>query len=171
MKNNISLFKINLLVVFVLFAVSCKEKSEKTAKQEVLVQYDEPMSKLPIEKLELPEGFKIEVYADSIDGARSMAMGDNGTLFVGTRNENAVYAIQDRDNDYRADRVILLDTTLEVPNGIAFRNGSLYVAEVGRLLRYDDIENELDSMTIILQNFTTVGSILPLDRMINCMYP
>lgn len=147
MKNNISLFKINLLIVFILFAVSCKEKSEKTAEQEVLVQYDEPMSKLPIEKLKLPEGFKIEVYADSIDGARSMAMGDNGTLFVGTRNNKTVYAIQDRDKDYRADRVILLDTTLEVPNGIAFRNGNLYVAEVGRLLRYDNIENELDSIS------------------------
>ena len=72
-----------------------------------------------------------------------MAMGDNGTLFVGTRNENKVYAIQDRDHDFRADNVIVLDTTLEVPNGIAYKNGSLYVAEVNRLLRYDKIEAQL----------------------------
>ncbi len=119
----------------------CKEEP----KIEPLIQYDEAKSALPIEKLNLPPGFKIEVYADSIDGARSMAMGDNGTLFVGTRNENTVYAIQDRDKDYKADNVIVLDTTFEMPNGIAYRNGSLYVAEVGRLMRYDSIESKLNN--------------------------
>ncbi len=119
----------------------CKEEP----KIEPLIQYDEAKSVLPIEKLNLPPGFKIEVYADSIDGARSMAMGDNGTLFVGTRNENTVYAIQDRDKDYKADNVIVLDTTFEMPNGIAYRNGSLYVAEVGRLMRYDSIESKLNN--------------------------
>jgi glucose/arabinose dehydrogenase len=119
----------------------CKEEP----KIEPLIQYDEAKSELPIEKLNLPPGFKIEVYADSIDGARSMAMGDNGTLFVGTRNENTVYAIQDRDKDYKADNVIVLDTTFEMPNGIAYRNGSLYVAEVGRLMRYDSIESKLNN--------------------------
>ncbi|WP_281543270.1 PQQ-dependent sugar dehydrogenase [Maribacter aestuarii] len=142
-----SIHKIHFFIVLTIFVTGCKEKTEKSDKPEALVQYDEPASTLPIERLNLPEGFKIEVYADSIDGARSMAMGDDGTLFVGTRNENTVYAIQDRDKDYKADRVIVLDTTLEVPNGIAFRNGSLYVAEVGRLLRYDNIESELDSLS------------------------
>lgn len=111
-----------------------------------MVQYDEPISELPLERLHLPDGFKIEVYADKIDGARSMAMGTNGTLFVGTRNDKTVYAIQDLDKDYRADHIKVLDSTLEVPNGIAFRNGALYVAEVGRLLRYDDIESKLDAL-------------------------
>ena len=133
---------------FILFAscivfFSCKENKVKS---EPLVQYDESKSVLPIDKLKLPEGFKIEVFADSIDGARSMAMGDNGTLFVGTRNEGTVYAIQDRDKDFRADNVIVLDTAMEAPNGIAFRKGALYVAEVGRLLRYDNIEAQLDSI-------------------------
>ena len=158
MKNSLSLQQIGFLVLLILFTASCKEKTERAAEPEVLVQYDEPISKLPIEKLNLPEGFKIEVYADSIDGARSMAMGDDGTLFVGTRNENTVYAIQDRDNDYKADNVIVLDTTLEVPNGIAFRDGSLYVAEVGRLLRYDNIESELDSLskpTVVYDDYPT----------------
>ena len=100
---------------------------------------------MPIERLKLPEGFKVEVYADGVDGARSMAMGSKGTLFVSTRNDKTVYAIQDRDKDYKADRVMILDSTLEVPNGIAFKDGSLYVAEVNRLLRYDNIEEELDN--------------------------
>ncbi|GMN08898.1 sorbosone dehydrogenase family protein [Croceitalea sp. MTPC9] len=139
-----SITRILILALIVSLGHSCKEKASKEEKQEV-VQYDEAVSKLPIDRLKLPHGFKIEVYADSIDGARSMAMGDDGTLFVGTRNDKTVYAIQDLDNDYRADHVKVLDSTLEVPNGIAFKNGSLYVAEVGRLLRYDSIESKLDS--------------------------
>lgn len=135
-----------LLFIFLLVGfISCKQTESKKTDGAAVVQYDEAESNLPIERLNLPTGFKIEVYADSIDGARSMALGENGTLFVGTRNENKVYAIQDRDNDFRADRVIELDTTLEVPNGIAYRNGSLYVAEVNRLLRYDSIESKLDN--------------------------
>ncbi|MGB3151265.1 MAG: sorbosone dehydrogenase family protein, partial [Maribacter sp.] len=77
-----SIHKIAFFSLLIIFAVSCKEKTEKTAEQKVLKQYYEPLSELPIDKLKLPEGFKIEVYADSIDGARSMAMGANGTLFV-----------------------------------------------------------------------------------------
>ncbi|MGB5818393.1 MAG: sorbosone dehydrogenase family protein [Saonia sp.] len=131
------------LLVIAMGIFSCKQKSEGTKETETIIQYDEPESILPIGKLNLPAGFKIEVYADSIDGARSMAMGENGTLFVGTRNEKTVYAIQDLDGDFRADHTIVLDTTLEVPNGVAFRDGDLYVAEVNRLLRYPNIEEQL----------------------------
>ncbi len=102
-------------------------------------------STLPLERLNLPEGFNIELFAEGVENARSMALGEDGTLFVGTRRANKLYAITDADGDYRADRVILLDSTLEVPNGVAFRNGALYVAQVNRLLRYPDIENQLDN--------------------------
>ena len=143
-KKNVFTTAITFLIL-VLTLSGCKQKEAEKAQEEVMVEYDEAESSLPIDRLNLLPGFRVEVYADSIDGARSMAMGDNGTLFVGTRNENKVYAIQDRDRDFRADRVIELDTTLEVPNGIAYRNGSLYVAEVGRMLRYDSIENKLQN--------------------------
>ncbi|MDT0539720.1 sorbosone dehydrogenase family protein [Croceitalea sp. P059] len=133
------------LISFAICFVNCKQNKSADNEAEVVVQYDESKSILPIDRLNLPEGFKIEVFADSIDGARSMAIGNDGTLFVGTRNENKVYAIQDRDKDFRADKVLILDS-LEVPNGIAYKNGALFVAEVGRLLRYDDIENQLDSI-------------------------
>lgn len=152
-----SIQNLTLIAVFTLL-FSCKEQKKNQGEVESMVQYDEPSSILPIDKLKLPEGFKIEVYADSIDGARSMAMGENGTLFVGTRNENKVYAIQDRDKDFRADNVIVLDTTLEMPNGIAYKNGSLYVAEVGRLLRYDNIESQLNNPskpTVVYDDYPT----------------
>ena len=145
MKNVIFISRILVFVFLLGFSFSCKQKDTNNTK-ETLIQYDEPASELPLAKLNLPEGFKIEVYADKVDGARSMAMGDDGTLFVGTRNDKTVYAIQDLDKDYKADHIKVLDSTLEVPNGIAFRNGSLYVAEVGRLLRYDNIETQLDNV-------------------------
>ena len=138
-------FGFAILSLCLLSFTSCKEKETQAAPEE-LVQYDEAPSDLPIDRLNLPPGFTIEVYADSVEGARSMAMGSDGTLFVSTRSKKKVYAVQDRDKDYKADRIIILDSTLEVPNGIAFRNGSLYVAQVSRLLRYDNIEANLDSI-------------------------
>ena len=81
--------------------IGCKE-TPKEAPTATLPQFEEVTSTLPIERLNLPEGFTIEVYADGLDGARSMAMGDHGTLFVGTRNENTVYAVQDLDNDLQS---------------------------------------------------------------------
>lgn len=146
MKQIVSNLKYILPTIFCVALFSCQEKKSEVETPVVLTQYEEAESNLPLDRLKLPPGFKIEVYADSIDGARSMAMGDNGTLFVGTRNDKTVYAIQDLDKDYRADHTIILDSTLEVPNGIAFRNGSLYVAEVGRLLRYDNIESSLENL-------------------------
>lgn len=140
MKKHLSLFSSILVCIIAVTLFSCKENAEQKEKV-ALTPYSGP---LPIQNLNLPEGFKIDVYAEGVDGARSMAMGDNGTLFVGTRNDKTIYAIKDTDGDYRADIIKVLDSTMEVPNGIAFRDGALYVAEVGRLLRYPNIEANLD---------------------------
>lgn len=139
MKNE--LLKLCLILIFAFAIISCKDKQKEDTdapKEEVALDSTD----LALLKLTLPEGFKIEVYARGVDGARSMAMGNNGTLFVGTRNENTVYAIQDTDGDYRADNIMVLDT-MAVPNGIAMRNGDLYVAQVGSLWKYPNVENQL----------------------------
>ncbi|MBM3265294.1 MAG: sorbosone dehydrogenase family protein, partial [candidate division Zixibacteria bacterium] len=86
---------------------------------------------------------KIEVYATGVVNARSMALGTDGTLFVGTRSEGAVYALRDTDGDQDTDTLFTLAKDLIMPNGIAFRDGALYVAEVNRVRRYDDIETRL----------------------------
>ncbi|MBI4547799.1 MAG: sorbosone dehydrogenase family protein [Ignavibacteriae bacterium] len=98
---------------------------------------------LPLEQITLPPGFRIEVYASNVENARSMTLTPNGTLFVGTRSKGNVYAILDTNKDNRGDKVITVAKGLFMPNGVAFRNGSLYVAEVNRVLRYDNIENNL----------------------------
>jgi len=100
---------------------------------------------LPLHTIKLPPGFTISVYADNVPNARSMALGPQGTLFVGTRTEGKVYAIIDRNQDHTADEVIALARGLNMPNGVAFRDGALYVAEVHRILRFDDIESRLDN--------------------------
>jgi len=79
-----------------------------------------------------------------VKNARSLALSPAGTLFVGSRKAGKVYAIPNVDRDARGDRVITLAEDLESPNGVAFRNGALYVAEISRVLRFDDIEQRLD---------------------------
>ncbi|MCH7768255.1 MAG: sorbosone dehydrogenase family protein [Nitrospinae bacterium] len=100
--------------------------------------------RLPLDKISLSPGFKISVYAGDVPGARSMTLSPNGTLFVGTRTLGAVYALVDRDRDNAAEEVITLARGLNMPNGVAFRDGALYVAEVNRVLRYDNIEAALN---------------------------
>jgi glucose/arabinose dehydrogenase len=98
---------------------------------------------LPLDTIKLPPGFHIELYAHPVPGARSMVLGPGGTLFVGTRDEGSVYAVVDADKDGRADEVLTLARGLTMPNGVAMREGALYVAEVSRILRYDGIESRL----------------------------
>ena len=101
--------------------------------------------RLPLDTIRLPPGFRIEVYADGVENARSLALGPGGVLFVGTRSEGNVYAVVDRDGDERADRVYTIARGLNMPNGVAVREGALYVAEVNRILRFDDIERRLEN--------------------------
>jgi glucose/arabinose dehydrogenase len=101
-----------------------------------------PSADLPVSKLKLPPGFKAEVYAEGIPDARFMTVGDKGTVFVGNRLQNNVYAIVDQGGK-REVKMILKG--LNSPNGVLFDKGTLYVAERERIVRYDDIENNLDN--------------------------
>ena len=99
---------------------------------------------IPLDRLTLPQGFAIQVYARGVENARQMALSANGTLFVGTRRAGNVYAVLDENNDHVADRVVTIASGLRMPNGVAFRDGDLYVAEVNRVLRFEGIESRLD---------------------------
>ena len=98
---------------------------------------------LPLGRLKLPPGFSISVFSSQVPDARSMTVSPSGTLFVGTRARGSVYALQDRNKDGKADEVITIARRLNSPNGVAFRNGSLYVAEISRVIRFDNIETSL----------------------------
>lgn len=93
--------------------------------------------------ISLPPGFVIDVFAD-VPNARSLALGDNGTVFVANRRSNSVYAVAVADTG--GVDVIEIASGLSTPNGVAFFAGDLYVAEIDRVLRYADVESRLHNM-------------------------
>ncbi|WP_324672065.1 PQQ-dependent sugar dehydrogenase [Hymenobacter sp. GOD-10R] len=95
-----------------------------------------------LSKIKLPPGFTISYFAQNVGGAREIAVGPDGTVYAGSVG-NKVYAMPDRNKDGRADEVITIATGLNSPNGVAVRNGALYVAEINRVLRYDNIAKQL----------------------------
>jgi glucose/arabinose dehydrogenase len=98
--------------------------------------------KLPIEKLKAPKGFKIELYAAGVGNARTLRQGDKGTVFVGSRLLDKVYAIVDR-GEMREVKPIY--SGLYRPNGLAFKDGVLYIAELSRISKVEKIEDNLDN--------------------------
>ena len=100
--------------------------------------------RLSVDLITLPPGFALEVFADDVPGARSMTLSPAGTLFVGTRDKGVVYAIPGAGRSTHAAKARTLARGLNSPNGVAVRDGALYVAEISRILRFDDIEARLD---------------------------
>lgn len=101
-------------------------------------------AELPLNLIKLPPGFKLEIYATGVTNARAMTLGAQGTLFVGSYQEGKVYAVVDKNHDYKADAVYVIIQKMLMPIGVAFRGSSLYVSEVGRILRFDNIEDNLE---------------------------
>jgi len=104
-----------------------------------------PQTPRPLGALVVPAGFRFEVFAENVGNARMMTLGPQGTVFVGSQFAGKVYAVVDRDGDHKADRVVTIATGLRQPNGVAMRNGALYVATTSQILRFDDIEKQLDA--------------------------
>ncbi len=95
-----------------------------------------------LSEIKLPAGFSISVFAE-VEDARSMTVSPAGTVFVGNRNSSSVYALQDMDRDGKADKKWMIASGLNMPNGVAFRDGDLYVAEVSRIIKFKNIESSL----------------------------
>lgn len=96
-----------------------------------------------LDAIRLPEGFRIEVFAEGVTNARAMCWGDRGTLFVGSRSEGVVHALRDEDGDGVAEVHHIVAEKLKMPVGVAFKEGALYVSAVDRILRLDSIEERL----------------------------
>lgn len=143
MKNLSSLFNAFAVAILLCFNTSCSNAGDSFSDNPD-VSSDQMANQLS--SIKLPAGFKIEIFAENVTNARSMALGKNGTLFVGSRKGGKVHAIVDEDGDGKAEKVLTIATGLNAPNGVAFRNGSLYVAEIDKLWRYDNIESNLDNV-------------------------
>jgi glucose/arabinose dehydrogenase len=95
-------------------------------------------------QIQLPDGFQIAVFADQLPEARSLERSPAGTIYVGTRSTGTVYALRDTTGNHRADVMHVIAEGLTMPNGVTWHQGSLYVAEVARILRFDNIEARLN---------------------------
>ena len=126
LKIMINIFHLSIL--FFLSAFSSKNKDLDTF----------------LEKIVLPDGFKIEIYASDVENARSMTVSPSGTIFVGNRKSDNVFALIDENKDGKVDKKYLITDKLKnMPNGVAFHEGDLYVAEVNKIWVFKDIENKL----------------------------
>ncbi|MBO6494656.1 MAG: sorbosone dehydrogenase family protein [Roseivirga sp.] len=113
-----------------------------------------------LERINLPEGFEISYYATNVIDARSLARTEDGkTVFVSNRRRKNVYALTDTNGDMVADKVDTILTGWNSPNGIAYRNGDLYVAEINRIHRFPSImENLSDPKSeVIYDQYPTDG--------------
>ncbi|MDN5202952.1 sorbosone dehydrogenase family protein [Fulvivirgaceae bacterium BMA10] len=133
----------NVLIPFLVIILSfhCTEANETG----LVTDDNSHDTDLPLNKIKLPDGFKISIFASGVINARSMCLSPEGTLFVGNRGGNKVYALRDTDGDFKADEKYIVASGLKLPNGVAIRNGDLYVAEVSRILKFPDIENSLQN--------------------------
>ncbi len=122
-----------LLGIFSLYSTGCFNQSLKKT--------DKP---LPNE-IKLPPGFHISIFADEIKNARSLTLGEKGTVFVGTRQGDKVIALVDADGDGQAEKRFEIANNMNTPNGVAFYKGALYIAEVDKIWRLDNIESHLAS--------------------------
>ncbi len=97
---------------------------------------------LPLERLRLPPGFDVSVYAE-VENARQMTLGERGVVYVGSRRAGKVHAVLDHDGDFRADEVVLVAEDLSLPSGVAWRDGDLYVGAVSTIYRFPGIDAAL----------------------------
>jgi glucose/arabinose dehydrogenase len=101
-----------------------------------------PPDRIPLNQIKVPEGFRVELWAHGMPGARMMVLGDRGTVFVGTRTIGRVYAVSEEGGQRK---VRTITQGLRQPNGLAFRDGALTVAAINQVARWEGIEDKLDN--------------------------
>ena len=123
---------------------SCAGKKSTTQSQAGNADSSDLYKKYNLDKIKLPAGFSISVYAE-VPNARSMTLSPSGILYVGNRSEDKVYAVVDENKDGKADKLYVVAKGLNTPNGVAFKNGNLYIATISQILKLEDIEARLSN--------------------------
>ena len=133
-----------ILIIFIssLFLLACSEKKSKKQVEQVNTDPNALFKKYNLDKIKLPPGFTINVYAE-VPNARSITLSPSGVLYVGNRAEDKVYAVTDDNKDGKADKVYTIASGLNTPNGVAFKNGHLYIATISSILKLENIEASL----------------------------
>lgn len=153
--------RILYIIIPTLFLWACNAP-EETSKKQKSPTID--LSSVSLGYLNTPAGFTVEEFSDQVPGARQLAVSPSGVVYVGTRRtgeKGKVYAVVDLDNDMKADTVYTLVSGLRMPNGVAFKDGDLYIAEVSKIWKLKDIESNLanpPSPILVTDNYPTETS-------------
>lgn len=119
-----------------------------------------------LERIKLPAGFKIDLYA-IVPDARHMAVGPNaGVVFTGTRKVK-VYAVTDRNKDRVADEVKTFAPSIQfnIPNGVCFsKDGFLFIAEQNRVLAFPAAEFFYEGPDVAAETVVAQGELIPADE-------
>lgn len=148
------------LASFLLLFISCSG-NPRTDSVTTPVQSETDIS---LGFLQVPKGFDVEVFADEVPGARQLAVSPSGVVYAGTRRTGeagVVYAVVDSDNDFQADTVYTLISGLRMPNGVAFKDGDLYIAEVNKVWKLENVEEDLSNPpapTLVRDDYPTESS-------------
>ena len=131
-----------ITLFYLIFIFSCNSESKKSDPNEK----SNKSVQNSLSSIKMPEGFEIDIYAEEITNARSMTISPSGTIFVGNRRNDNVFAIRDDDGDNKAEKKWLITDKLKnMPNGVAYYKGDLFVAEVNKLWVFRNIEDNLDN--------------------------
>ena len=141
-------YRIEYVILIFLIAMGCSKQqateTPSTTPGEGLPALTEYSKTLPLDKIKLPQGFAIEIFAE-VENARSMALSPSGIVYVGNKDKDNVYAVKDVDGDHKADTKWVVASGLNMPNGVAFKDGDLYIAEVNKISKLASIENNLSN--------------------------
>jgi glucose/arabinose dehydrogenase len=162
MNNTKSIFPLLLTALVFCCNNSSKENADPVTGEEIdtsVAALSGSSQSLPLNSIKLPAGFSISIYAE-VENARSLASNAEGTIFVGTRDEDKVYALKDTDGDYKADKKWVLASGLKSPNGVAFKDGSLFIAEISRITKIENVEKKLNNPgkpVVVYDKYPTEG--------------
>lgn len=161
--KTLKILSLLLSATFLSLSASCQQSGKlqgvKTSNSSNKRDISKAQADVKLDRIKLPDGFKIEVWAADVPNARSLSMSEEGIIFVGNRQEKNVYALVDENGDGKADSKFILAEGLRMPNGVAYKDGDLYVAEVSRILRFRDIKNNLNNpkFEVVYDDYPTDG--------------
>jgi len=106
---------------------------------------DTTKENLPLEKIQLPDGFSIQIFVENVENIRAITKSENNSIYyAGSRGEGKVYALIDENNDFVIDKTLTLFRDLSLPTGITWHNGDLYFSEISRVLKVNNIDEVYD---------------------------